>query len=70
MVVPVQTSPVLHVGPRAMLFETPAGDCVGVTPDGRRFLTFSRRAMLGPPELRVVLNWFEELERLAPHPQR
>jgi hypothetical protein len=23
-----------------------------------------------PIELRVVLNWFEELERLAPHPQR
>jgi hypothetical protein len=24
--------------------------------------------MVGPPELRVVLNWFDELERLAPHP--
>jgi hypothetical protein len=70
MVVPVQTSPVLHVGPPAMLFETRAGDWAGVTPDGRRFLTYGRRAMVGPPELRVVLNWFDELERLAPHPQR
>ena len=70
MVVPVQTSPVLHVGPPTMLFETNAGDWAGVTPDGRRFLTFARRSMVGPPELRVVLNWFEELERLAPHPQR
>ena len=69
MVVPVQTSPVLHVGPPAMLFETHAGDWAGVTPDGR-FLTYGRRAMVGPPELHVVLNWFEELERLAPHPQR
>jgi hypothetical protein len=24
--------------------------------------------MEGPPELWVVLNWFDELERLAPHP--
>jgi Tol biopolymer transport system component len=71
MVVPVQTSPVLHVGQPAMLFEpSPAGAYAGVTPDGRRFLTYGRRAMVGPPELRVVFNWFEELERLAPHPQR
>jgi hypothetical protein len=40
------------------------------SPDGRRFLMLSPRAMEGPIELRLVLNWFQELERLAPHPRR
>jgi hypothetical protein len=26
--------------------------------------------MEGPIELRILLNWFQELERLAPHPLR
>jgi hypothetical protein len=30
----------------------------------------SPRAMEGTIELRLVLNWFQELERLAPHPHR
>jgi eukaryotic-like serine/threonine-protein kinase len=69
MMVAVETHPVLRVGQSKMVFEAPhSWGYVGVTPDERRFLTFSRRAMVGPPELRVVLNWFEELERLAPHP--
>jgi len=37
---------------------------------GRRFLMLSPRAMEGPIELRIILNWFQELERLAPHPPR
>jgi hypothetical protein len=40
------------------------------SPNGRQFLMLSPRAMEGPIELRIVLNWFQELERLAPHPQR
>jgi serine/threonine protein kinase/Tol biopolymer transport system component len=68
MVVRVQTASGLRVGQPKILFETRyPGAPVGAAPDGR-FLRFSRRAMVGPPELRVVLNWFEELERLAPHP--
>jgi eukaryotic-like serine/threonine-protein kinase len=40
------------------------------SPNGRRFLMLSPRAMEGPIELRIVLNWFQELERLAPHQPR
>jgi hypothetical protein len=46
-------------------------DVVGfrpIAPDGQRFLTFIPRSVGGAAELRIVLNWFEELERLAPHP--
>jgi hypothetical protein len=42
-----------------------------ITPDARRFLTIANRTTEeGPLELRVILNWFDELERLAPHPPR
>jgi eukaryotic-like serine/threonine-protein kinase len=69
MVVDIQTHPTLRVGqPRLLLKDEPgAWRTVAVTPDGRR-LTLSPRSMEGPLELRVILNWFEELERLAPHP--
>ena len=40
------------------------------SPDGRRFLMLSPRAIEGPIELRIVLNWFLELGRLALHPPR
>jgi eukaryotic-like serine/threonine-protein kinase len=70
LVVPVQTSPILRVGEaRVVVVEAPPpSHVVGITPDEDRFLTFSPRLMEGPPQLRVVLNWFDELERLAPHP--
>jgi hypothetical protein len=42
-----------------------------IAPDAGRFLAVSGRAAdKGPLELRVILNWFEELERLVPHPPR
>jgi hypothetical protein len=69
MEVAVQTRPVLHVGQsKAILEDRSRRGYVDVAPDGQRFLTFTPRSKEGPPELRIVLNWFEELERLAPHP--
>jgi eukaryotic-like serine/threonine-protein kinase len=37
-----------------------------VSPDGRRFLMLKGNGARAAPELVVVLNWFEELRRLAP----
>ena len=71
MVVDVQTFPALHIGdPRTVIDQTPPWFCAGIVPDGQRFLIFKPRTTEGPPELRIVLNWFEELERLAPHSRR
>ena len=74
MAVPLETEPVLRVGAPQVLFEArarPLGGSFAVAPDGRRFLMLSPRTTdAGPLELRVVLNWFEELERLVPHPPR
>jgi hypothetical protein len=72
MVVTVQTAPVLRVGQPELLSEQDIPSRgLAVTRDGPRFLDVSRRTpVAGPLELRVVLNWFEELERIAPHPRR
>jgi eukaryotic-like serine/threonine-protein kinase len=70
-VVPVQTDHVFRSGSPQLLFRVDilrTGSMM--TRDGRRLLVVSRRMQEGPTELRVVLNWFEELERLAPHPRR
>lgn len=45
------------------------GRTYDVSPDGRRFLMIKAGATdedYAAPELVVVLNWFEELERLVP----
>ncbi len=71
MAVDVETQPVLRIGRPRAIFENRGWGRFDVTPDGRRFLTLRpREGEEGPIELRVVLNWFEELERLAPHPGR
>jgi Tol biopolymer transport system component len=71
MVVPVQTEPFLRLGPPQRVVENPQlRSPFDPTRDGRRFLSMTPRTAETPIELRVVLNWFEELERLAPHPQR
>jgi eukaryotic-like serine/threonine-protein kinase len=69
-VVDVQTQPVVRIGQARALNNRRGAGGGKPSPDGRRFLTLSPRAMEGPPELRIILNWFEELERLAPHPHR
>lgn len=79
MVTTLETGPALQVGrPRVVLERaypaTEEGPNVcsqfEVAPDGKRFLAVLPRRTAAPLELRVVLNWFEELERLAPHPGR
>ena len=37
-----------------------------VSPDGQRFLLIRAKEQNVPGEVRVVLNWSEELKRLAP----
>jgi eukaryotic-like serine/threonine-protein kinase len=71
MVVDVTTDPAVRVGAPRPLSER--RDLVGRipgSPDGRRFLSLTSRGQAGPIELRIILNWFDELERLAPHPPR
>jgi DNA-binding winged helix-turn-helix (wHTH) protein/Tol biopolymer transport system component len=71
MVADVQTHPGLRVGQTRPLNERhDVQHRLMPLPDGRRFLTLAPRAMEGPIELRIILNWFQELERLAPHPPR
>ena len=72
MSVAVQTEPTLRLGRPQLLFEAETDlrwRGFDVTADGR-FLVSRPRRTDGPAELEVILNWFEELERLAPHPRR
>ena len=76
MAVPIRTGPELDIGTPEMLFEgrfLPTG-----RPDARRnydvgsdgrFLMIQREEDLAPTEIRVRLNFFEELRRLAPPSQ-
>jgi len=43
-----------------------SGRTYDVAPDGRRFLMLKDTGQGQAPQLVVVLNWFEELRRLAP----
>ena len=71
MVVDVQTHPDLRVGrTRPLNGRRDVRASLMPSPNGRQFLMLSPRAMEGPIELRIILNWFQELERLAPHPPR
>jgi Tol biopolymer transport system component len=68
MVVPVQTAPVLSVG-RPQVYSEALPESREVAGDGRA-LRLVPTSTIGGPQLEVVLNWFEELQRLAPHPRR
>ncbi|MFI5180063.1 MAG: protein kinase [Thermoanaerobaculia bacterium] len=69
LAVPIETSPALRAGTPHVLFEGPffeSGHDWAVTPDGKGFVFIRESpAVGGPGELRVVLNWSEELKRLA-----
>jgi serine/threonine-protein kinase len=77
MAVDVETSPVFRrLTPKA-LFEAPAlgvatSAFYAVAPDGARFLipALGETDVDAPFELRIVVNWFEELRELAPWPER
>jgi eukaryotic-like serine/threonine-protein kinase len=71
MALPVTTTPSLVVGPPRLLFEGrfvsgPAGEpAYDVAPDGR-FLMLRTVGEEPKRELRVVLNWFSELQQRVP----
>ena len=68
MVVDVQTVPKLRLGGRRQLFEIASLNSpirqYDVAPDGERFVTMSM--VESRQTMTIVLNWFEELERLVP----
>lgn len=76
MAVDVRTDSTFDAETPRVLFEQPLPERVpgdpsryGVSADGQRFLIISPAATNGeaqPAEIHVVVNWFQELERLAP----
>jgi serine/threonine-protein kinase len=69
MAVPIETEPAFSAGSPVLLF---TGDYIyaqgrhyDIHPDGQRFLMI-KEAEQTADQLNVVLNWFEELKRLAP----
>ncbi|MFB3067783.1 MAG: hypothetical protein ACE1ZI_00810, partial [Acidobacteriota bacterium] len=72
MVVDITTEPTFTHGNPTLLFEGPYARvgfraAYDVTPDGQRFLMIKESEQdLAVTKLNVVLNWFEELKRLAP----
>jgi len=72
MVISVQTEPTFRAGRPEVLFEEsyratirPLGyQYYDISPDGQRFLMIRRDE--APAYINVVLNWFEELNRLVP----
>ena len=69
MAVPVETAPVFKAGAPHMLFDGPFFESIhdyAVTPDGKGFIFIRESRESGPGELKVVLNWAEELKRRVP----
>ncbi|NLH77030.1 MAG: hypothetical protein GX465_08330 [Acidobacteria bacterium] len=67
----VETGPTFAAEKPRLLFEGQFNPGYEVSPDGRRFLMIQP---VEPPQpatqIDLVLNWFEELERLAPAGQK
>jgi len=71
MAIPVQTRPTFKASTPKVLFEgsylsssaTIGYQYYDISPDGQRFLMIKEE---GEARIHVVLNWFEELKRLAP----
>ncbi len=73
MVVPVQTEPTFKAEKPRLLFEgsysynfTTVTSNYDVTADGQRFVMVRDSEEQEEGQIHVVLNWFEELKRLAP----
>ena len=72
MAVDVTTKTALVAGKPEVLFEgryderTLPRANYDVTPDSRRFLMVKTNERQAPTQLKVVLNWFEELKRRVP----
>ena len=72
MAVSLQTTPVLRVGRPTPVLQVNFNDEPGwanydISPDGRRFVVIHDLDTT-PPSFVVVLNWFDELQRLVPAP--
>ncbi len=78
MVVPVQTNPTFAPENPQELIEWPyspaaEGRTDDVSPDGQRFLAVNTIPLeadgdVSPPQINIVLNWFEELKERVPVP--
>ena len=76
MVVAIETEPTLTLGTPEVVFEESYFGVPGqsrrhdLAPDGQRFLMVKQGATTNdasaPAHINVVLNWFEELQRLVP----
>ena len=72
MVVLVETEPSFALGTPEILFETRGylrdnDRTYDIAPDGQRFLMIKRREMSQvSSQIKVVVNWTEELKRLVP----
>jgi hypothetical protein len=71
MVVDVRTHPEFTAAKPKLLFEGKyltdrIGTNYDIAPDGRRFLMIQSDQETAPTQLRIVLNWSEELKRLLP----
>ena len=71
MAVPVSKEPSLTLGRPGPLFRgdyfaTREGTNYDVARDGEHFVMIRSEDESAPGEVRVVLNWFEELKRLLP----
>ena len=59
---------VLFVGRFEMGFLVPGARFYDVSADSQRFLMLRSEDLAAPRQLRLVVNWFEELRRLVPRP--
>ena len=72
MVIPIATSSPLQSGRPRLVFEgrfvkgDPGLPAYDVSPDARRFLMMKNEHEAQHRELRVILNWFEDLKRRVP----
>ena len=66
----VTTEPELEISRPQLLFQgnylNVPGPSYDVSPDGERFLLLQPPYQDPPTELHLIVNWFEELQRLAP----
>ena len=72
MAVPIQTEPAFQAGTPRVLFErrspTATSSNYDVSPDGQRFVMIGLDPESRQSSVHVVLNWFDELQRLVPTP--
>jgi hypothetical protein len=74
MVADVATTPAFSVSRPRVLFEgrfevsflVPGARIYDVSADGQRFLMLKSSTLAASRQLRLVVNWFEELRRLVP----